>query len=379
MKYRKFGTLDWEASIIGFGCMRFPTGENNGDILEQESREMLYYAIDQGVNYLDTAYTYHDGQSERFLGHALKNGYREKVRIATKLPAHMVERRTDFDRFLNEQLAKLQSEHIEFYLLHGLTQKTWHHVRDLGVIEWAEGAITDGRIGHLGFSFHDSYDVFQQIVDVYEWIFCMIQLNYLCEQFQAGTEGLRYAAANGLAVVIMEPIMGGGLANQPKLIQDLWGAARQNRSPAEWALQWVWNFPETTAVLSGMSTMEQIEENIESADRSGANNLSEEEISLIHKVRDKYSDLQLIACTKCGYCMPCPHNVDIPRNLEIYNHCRLFDQIETSLWQYEDLPEKNRASACEQCLECEEACPQNIEISNWLSYIQNELGKKTAK
>lgn len=379
MKYRKFGTLDWEASIIGFGCMRFPTGENNGDILEQESREMLYYAIDQGVNYLDTAYTYHEGQSERFLGHALKNGYREKVRLATKLPVWMVERATDFDRFLDEQLTRLKTEQVEFYLLHGLNQETWHLVRDLGVLEWAEGAIADKRIGYLGFSFHDSYEVFKEIVDAYEWTFCQIQLNYLCEQFQAGTKGLRYAASNGLAVIIMEPLMGGGLTNQPRSIQDLWNAARQKRSPAEWALQWVWNFPETTCVLSGMSTMEQVKENIESADRSGSNTLSEGKINLIHQVRDKYFALQPINCTKCGYCMPCPHNVDIPRNLEIYNHCKLFDCEEKGKGEYEDLSEINRASACEQCLECEEACPQDIEISNWLLHIHNELGKKPAK
>lgn len=375
MKYRKFGALDWPASILGFGIMRLPTGKNKGDILEQESHEMLYYAIDHGVNYLDTAYTYHENQSEPFLGRALKDGYRQKVRLASKLPVWLIKNANDFDRILSEQLLRLQTEQIELYLLHGLSRPTWDLVRDLGVLEWAEGAIADGRICCLGFSFHDRYEVFQEIVDAYDWTFCQIQLNYLCEEFQAGIRGLHYADKKGLAVVIMEPLMGGGLANPPKPVQALWDSARKNRSPVEWALQWIWNFPETTVVLSGMSTLEQVKENIEIADRARANALTKDEIDLIHKARDQYVELQPIACTQCGYCMPCPHDVDIPRNLEIYNHSKMFSE-EGGYWQYADLPKEKRASACEACFECEELCPQNIEISQWLSRIDEALGKK---
>lgn len=376
MKYRKFGTLDWMASTLGFGIMRLPTGKNKGDILEQESRDMLYYAIDKGVNYLDTAYTYHESQSEPFLGVALKDRYRQKVKLASKLPAWLVKDASDFNRILNEQLKRLQTEQIEFYLLHGLNRQTWNLVRGLGVLEWAESAMADGRIGCLGFSFHDRYDVFQEIVDAYDWTFCQIQLNYLCAAFQAGTQGLHYAAKKGLAVVIMEPLMGGGLANPPKPVQALWDSARKNRSPVEWALQWIWNFPETTVVLSGMSALEQVKANIEIADRARANTLTENEIGLIHKVREQYFELQPIACTQCGYCMPCPNDVDIPRNLEIYNHSKMFHE-EGVYWQYADLPKANRASACEACLECEELCPQNIEISQWLERIDKTLGNKS--
>ena len=376
MQYRKFGKLDWKASVLGFGCMRFPTKNTKADIDEPEAKRMLHYAIDHGVNYLDTAYMYHEDNSEPFLGRALKGGYREKIRLATKLPAWMVEKTSDFDRLLNEQLLRLQTEHIDFYLLHSLNKKTWYQVRDLGVINWAEGAVSDGRIGYLGFSFHDEYEVFQEIVDAYDgWKFCQIQLNYMCEDFQAGIKGLQYAASKDLAVVIMEPIMGGGLANPPKQIKDIWADAVKKRSPSEWALQWVWNWPEVSVVLSGMSTMEQVNQNIESANASSPNALSEDELALVRRVRDKYFELQAIPCTRCEYCMPCPNDLDIPRNLEIFNYSKLYDDREKGLWEYDDVPEKNRASSCIQCLECEEKCPQNIEISKWMKLIHKEFGK----
>jgi len=378
MKYRRFGKLDWKVSALGFGCMRFPTkGDDPSDIDEPEATRMLHYAIDHGVNYIDTAYPYHGGNSELFVGRALQGGYREKVRLATKLPCWKVETSEDLDKYLNEQLEKLQTDHIDFYLLHALNEKSWHKVRDLGVLDWAEGAIADGRIGHLGFSFHDKYEVFQEIVDAYDgWTFCQIQYNYMDIENQAGTKGLRYAASKGLALVIMEPILGGRLVNPPESIQELWSSAAKKRAPADWALQWLWDQPEVSVVLSGMSAMEHVEENVVSAGASGINTLTAEELALVGRARDRYRELCPISCTKCGYCMPCPNGVNIPRNFEIYNEGVMYDKPDHARKAYDPwLSEDERASACIQCRECEELCPQSILISEWMPRVHEVLGE----
>ena len=237
MQYRKFGKLDWSVSALGFGCMRLPTLGAPANIDEPEATRMLHAAIDQGVNYVDTAYPYHGGQSEFFVGRALKAGnYRDRVKLATKLPCWKVETAQDFDLLLNEQLGKLQTDHIDFYLLHGLGKERWHKMRDLGVLAWSEKAIASGRIRHLGFSFHDTYDTFQEIVDAYDrWTFCQIQYNYMDIDNQAGTRGLQYAAGKGLAVVIMEPLLGGRLVNPPAPVQSVWDAAPEKRSAASFS------------------------------------------------------------------------------------------------------------------------------------------------
>jgi len=376
MQYRQFGKLDWEVSALGFGCMRLPTKGQHEDIDEPEATRMLRYAIDRGLNYVDTAYPYHGGNSEWFVGRALQDGYREKVRLATKMPCWKVEVAEDFDKYLNEQLAKLQTDHLDFYLLHSLNEKSWHKMRDLGVLKWAERAIADGRIGYLGFSFHDKYEVFQEIIDAYDgWTFCQIQYNYMDVENQAGARGLKYAASKGLAVVIMEPILGGRLVDPPQPIQDLWNTAPKQRTPADWALQWLWNQPEVSVVLSGMSTMKQVEENVASADVSGINTLTAEELALIERVREKYGELCPIPCTQCGYCMPCPNGVDIPRNLEAYNHGVMYDKPDFARQSYTWIPEEARANACIQCRECEELCPQSILISEWMPRVHAVLGE----
>jgi predicted aldo/keto reductase-like oxidoreductase len=378
MQYRKFGKLDWEASALGFGCMRFPTkGGDSANIDEPEAIRMLHYAIDHGVNYLDTAYPYHGGHSERLVGRALKGGYREKVKLATKFPCWLVKTAGDFDRYLAEQLEKLQTDHIDFYLLHGLGQERWSHMRSLDVLTSAEKAMADGRIGHLGFSFHDKFEVFKEIIDGYDkWTFCQIQYNYMDVEEQAGTQGLEYAASRGLAVVIMEPLLGGRLASPPQPVRELWSRAARQRTPADWALQWLWNQPEVSVVLSGMTTMEQVKGNVASADVSRVAALTEAELALVRQVRARYMDLCPIPCTKCEYCMPCPNGVSIPRNFEIYNGGAMYDNPAWARMEYKRwLAEDARASACLQCLECEELCPQGIPISEWMPRVHRVLGE----
>ena len=267
MQYRPFGKLDWKVSALGFGAMRLPILENDSSkIDEAEAIRMIRYAIDEGVNYIDTAYPYHGGASEPLVGRALQDGYRERVRLATKLPIWLVESPADFDKFLNEQLTRLQTDHIDFYLLHGLNKTNWPKMQSLNVINWLEQARASGRIRHIGFSFHDSVDVFKQIVDGYDhWDFCQIQYNYMDIERQAGTEGLKYAAARGLGVIVMEPLLGGRLVEPPEVVQEIWDSAPVKRTPANWALQWVWDQPEVPLILSGMSTMQQVEQNVASA------------------------------------------------------------------------------------------------------------------
>ena len=253
MLYRKIQKSGDELSILGFGCMRLPLKED-GTIDEERARKQVHYAIDNGVNYVDTAWPYHMGNSEPFLGRALADGYREKVKLATKLPSWMVESREDMDKFLNAQLEKLNTDHIDYYLIHSLVGSLWDRVEKLGVADFLDKAKADGRIINAGFSFHGSGEDFRRIVDGYDWDFCQIQYNFLDEKNQAGTKGLEYAASKGLGVIIMEPLRGGNLARMvPPAIEEIWDEAKEKHTPAEWALRWVWNHPEVTVVLSGMN------------------------------------------------------------------------------------------------------------------------------
>jgi predicted aldo/keto reductase-like oxidoreductase len=376
MQYRKFGKLKWKSSALGFGCMRFPLIDSDSSHIDEvQSSKMLEYAINQGVNYFDTAYPYHGGQSEIFLGNFLKNGYREKVKLATKLPTWLTEKTSDFDTYLNEQLEKLQTEYVDFYLLHGLNGNRWRKLLELDVLKWSEKAISDGRIKHLGFSFHDDYDAFKQIVDGYEhWVFAQIQYNYMDIENQAGTRGLRYAASKGLAIVIMEPILGGRLVDPPSPVQKLWDQAEIKRKPADWALQWLWDQPEISLVLSGMSNLKQVKENIASATQSDISMLDFEELKLVNEIRAMYNQLSPIPCTKCEYCLPCPSGVNIPRNFEIYNQGMMYDKMDQAQTAYNKwLPSEQNASNCQECQDCEVLCPQQINISNWMPKIHQLL------
>ena len=373
MQFRKFGRTGKNVSALGFGAMRLPTQGSESDINEPTAVEMIRYAIDRGVNYVDTAYVYHGGNSEVVVGKALEDGYRDKVFLATKSPIWLVEKTDDFDRFLDEQLSRLQTDHIDFYLLHCLQARFWSKIQDLGVFDWADRARADGRIGEFGFSFHDDFDVFKQIVDAYDWSFCQIQYNLVNEDVQAGTAGLKYAASKGLAVVIMEPLFGGTLANPPEPVQEIW--QESGNRPADAALRWVWDHPEVSLVLSGMTTLEQVKQNLESADRSGINQLDEEERALLRRVQKKYQELSPIPCTKCGYCMPCPNGINIPLNFELFNSATLFKGSSQLLCRnlYQGLPDSERAEACEDCGTCEDRCPQTIEVGKLMKHVAEEF------
>ena len=374
MQYRKFGKLDWQVSTLGFGAMRLPNIDGDpGRIDVEEATRMLHHAIDQGVNYVDTAYPYHQGTSETFLGQALQGGYRERVHLVSKLPVWLVEKSSDLDRFLDEQLERLQTSYLDLYLLHGLGQDRWDKVREMKVLDWAERQMAAGRFHHLGFSFHDTYEVFTKIIDSYDnFVMAQVQYNLMDVDYQAGTRGVQYATSRGLAVVVMEPIRGGMLAGKlPTRIMDLWDSAPVQRKPADWALRWVMNHPEVSVVLSGMSSMQQLEENLATANNARPDHLSADELALIGKVRDAYLELAPIPCTRCEYCLPCPNGVNIPRVFELYNEALMYSDYATSRMRYQWLSAEQKASACVECGTCETLCPQSIEIIEWLAKVND--------
>ncbi|MHC4201215.1 MAG: aldo/keto reductase [Planctomycetota bacterium] len=380
MKYRRFGKLDFEVSALGFGCMRLPTTGSYSDIDEKPAIEMIRYAIDQGVNYLDTAHVYHGGNSERVIAKALEGGYREKARVADKLPVWEAQKPDDFDRLLDMELERLGTSKIDFYLLHNLQAPSWARVRDLGVLDWVEKIRADGRIDRIGFSYHDNFDTLVEIIEAYDgWSFCQLQYNYVNENVQAGTKGVEYAGGKGLAVVIMEPLLGGCLAGPPEDVRVLMDEAPKKRTPVDWALQWIWNRPEVSVVLSGMGTMEQVRQNIESACNSGAGTLTDDELAVIARVREKYEAANPVGCTRCAYCMPCPNGVNIPLNMQLYDDMLVFKGNQEGLNRnlYNDMPEGARASSCTECAECEEKCPQDIKISEWMPKIHEKLKRQS--
>jgi predicted aldo/keto reductase-like oxidoreductase len=382
MLYRRLGKTDFHVSILGFGCMRLPirkSKRDSGDILdskkdidEEEAFQMAQYAIDHGVNYFDTAYSYHEGQSETFLGKALK-GYRDKVWLATKLPVKKVKGREDFHRFLDEQLRKLDTDYLDVYLLHGLNRPVWPKMKALGVFEFLDEIRADGRARYLGFSFHDDVKIFKEIVDSYDWTLCQIQYNYFDEDYQAGREGITYAASRGLGIVVMEPLRGGQLTDPiPPEVQFIWDSAEKKRTPAEWALRWVWNHFEVSTGLSGMSTLGQVRENIRVADDGNPNSLSKKELSMIRQAKEVYKGMLRIDCTGCAYCMPCKSGVNIPMNLTVYNDMFMFKNPDRSIRRYNMTPEQ-MALHCTECGECEERCPQHIKIIDELKTVHQTL------
>ena len=377
------GSLDWEVSVLGFGAMRFPMDEQF-NVIEEEAIKMIHHAINNGVNYIDTAYPYHNGESEVIVGKALKGGYREKVHLTTKLPIWAVKKTEGFDELLNQQIERLQTN-PDIYLFHGLNKNRFEKIKKFNLIEKMEEVRAKGLIKHIGFSFHDNFEVFKEIINYYNWDCCQIQYNYLDIEYQAGTKGLQYAGSKGIAVIIMEPIRGGKLAipehkldTKPQVKRVL-EKSKVKRTMADWALQFVWNHPEVSVVLSGMSSMQHVIENIESANNSGTNIITAEDLQTISELREAYNKYMLIPCTSCRYCLPCPNNVAIPWILGLLNELAYWGErgkpriaffYNRMAKTQEDLKKRisegdeaeGAASLCIQCGECLEKCPQQIDI-----------------
>ena len=375
MKYRTMGKLGIQASAFGLGCMRF-NGPASGDstIDEQKAVSLIRRAIDGGVTYIDTAYVYLDKTSEIVLGKALRDGYREKVTIATKVPPDLVQNRADLERILDEELKKLQTDHIDFYLMHAMNKQKWEHMKAIGAREFFDDMKKAGKIRYKCFSFHSSYEDFEYILNDWDWDMCQIQYNFMDINNQAGTKGLELAGSKGIPVVIMEGLLGGRLANAPDNVQALYDAFPVKRSAVEWAFRWLCNHPEVGVVLSGCNEPEQIDENLRIFDTVETGIMSEEELKLMDSVREAYISRTKIGCTGCRYCMPCPNSVNIPGIFSAWNNWSLYNTDPKSDWMFRMiLDKKNGADNCVSCAACEAACPQHLNIIESLQAAWSDL------
>ncbi|NLD34172.1 MAG: aldo/keto reductase [Clostridiales bacterium] len=376
MQYVPFGKLGFDVSRLGFGMMRLPTmtdDEGKVCIDRPEAMRMLRHAIDRGVNYVDTAYGYHFQESEILTGLALKDGYREKVKLTTKLPQWLVKEHADMDRLLDEQLRKLDVPYVDFYLVHSLTGDAFHRMQSLDYKGFLKRALKDGRIRHTGFSFHDEKDVFIEIVDDFDWELAQIQFNYLDDENQATLEGLRYAGRRGIPVVCMEPLRGGAIANPPQEIRDMMMENPRGWSPVEWAFRYAGDFPEVVTILSGMNSFPQVEDNLDIFSRVKPGTLTSQDHAFIREVKEAYLARIAVGCTQCNYCQPCPEGVLIPRIFAAWNGAYMFDNpvlFENAYRQI--LKEEGDAARCVACGQCEAVCPQQLPIIELLQKAQQQ-------
>ena len=378
MQYRRIEKLGIEVSAFGVGCMRFPMKklEDGTDVVDESiSTPAIRHAIDCGVNYIDTAYVYSGGRkNEIALGHALRDGYREKVYIATKLPTWPVQTKDDMWRILGESLEDLETDHIDFYLLHALNKDSWHKIRDLGAIDFLNEAKAQGKIRYACFSFHDNYEAFEEIINAYDWDMAQIQFNYMDVENQAGLKGVKLAGEKGIPLVIMEGLRGGKLASAPDNVQALYDAFPVKRSPVEWGFRWLCDFPQIATVLSGVTNYEQTEDNLAIFDRCTVGAMTDEEKELMVKVREAYQSRTKVGCTGCRYCMPCPNDVDIPRIFSIWNNKFQFNEPMKGNWDYKRrIDEGHDASKCVECGACESVCPQQLNIIELLKQADAEM------
>lgn len=377
MQYRELGKTGKNVSVLGFGCMRLPTMGAPDRIDETATARLLHEAIEAGVNYIDTAWFYHSavamagaGESEPFVGRALsgspKNDWRQRVYLATKLPQQLIKTREEMDSFLARQLERLQTDHIDFYLVHGLNGDSWNRMRDLGVREFLDKARTRGLIRHAAFSFHGKKEDFPRIIDEYDaWAFGQLQYNYIDTDYQAGISGLRYAAGKGLGVVVMEPLKGGLLANKmPSEMQAVFSARPEGWSPAEWGLRYVWNEPGVSLLLSGMGDESQLRENLRVADSARPGEMKPELLGVYESARKALASNTKANCTACRYCQPCPFGVQIPESLAALNAASAWHSKDAWLTGWSQV--KGRPDACTECGQCEEACPQELPIRKLL-------------
>ncbi|WP_415930588.1 aldo/keto reductase [Zhenpiania hominis] len=372
MQYRTFDKTGQKVSLLGMGTMRLPVTED-GQVDRETAISMIRHSIDEGINYVDTAYMYHDGESEKIVGQALKDGYREKVLLADKMPVWLAKDEEAMRSIFDEQFARLKVDVIDMYLVHNVTVPVWKRAQKFHLMDFLEEKRAEGKIRHIGFSFHDQLSLFKEVIDSYPWDFCQIQLNYMDKEFQAGEEGLHYAAEKGIPVIIMEPLKGGKLTDTlPPSVKALWKQAEIQRTPAEWALRWVANHSEILTILSGMSAPEQLEENLRILSQAKPNSLTEKELSIIDQVSSEYNRLIQYSCTSCKYCMPCPKKIDIPTAIRFYNEWFLYEGNPKIKADYPNWLVKDRQPGdCIACKACEDHCPQHLPIS--------EIMKKTAE
>ncbi len=361
MFYRKMGKKELEVSLLGYGCMRFPTNEQ-GTINRAEATKLLMEAYDNGVNYFDTAYPYHNGESEKFVGEFFATtGLRDKVYLATKLPLWAVNSLEDAERIFAEQLEHLKTDHVDFYLMHAVNGERFDAMVKLGVIELLEKYKEEGKIINLGFSFHDSYEAFERVIKYRDWDFCQIQLNYMDTDTQAGMKGYKLAEELNIPLVIMEPAKGGSLTTFAEDVTDIFKACRPELSVASWAFRWIGSLENVKVVLSGMTTREQLLDNLKTFDKFEALSAAEQEVvsKVVAEVKSRIKN----GCTGCRYCVPCPGGVMIPRIFRIWNDYAMYNNAGSAKWSYfHDLPENERANNCLQCGACEAACPQGLSI-----------------
>lgn len=372
LKTREFKKLGIKTKLLGFGCMRFPT--INGEIDEIKAEEMIDTAYKAGVNYFDTAYVYHNGKSESFIGKVLAKYPRDTYYIATKLPVWNLKEKEDVKKVIDEQFARLDKEVIDFYLLHSMQKKAWDKAVEFEALKVIEEYRKAGKIKYVGFSFHDSYEVFEEIINSYDWDFCQIQYNYVDTEIQAGLKGYKLTEEKGIPLVIMEPIKGGSLASLPKEVSEPFRQIHPGWSDASWALRFVASHENVKVILSGMSTLEQVKDNL--ATFENLEDLTNEELETINNVAKTLKERTKNGCTGCRYCMPCPAGVDIPNNFSAWNTYYKYESENAASWAVRQVKaSEGYATKCVECGKCEAVCPQHLNIRKDLAQIAVEMKK----